>query len=91
MAIIAGIGIGYFYGAKYTPNRFGVINAGSNKLNYLLQIIQNSYVDTVDMNSLVEDAMPQIISELDPHSAYIAATRAPSSNSLWCDRDNPSP
>ncbi len=76
MAIIAGIGIGYFYGAKYTPNRFGVINAGSNKLNYLLQIIQNSYVDTVDMNSLVEDAMPQIISELDPHSAYIAASEA---------------
>jgi len=68
--------IGTFYANHFSGNRLSIINTGSNKLNYLLQIIDNNYVDTVDMSELVEDAMPQILSELDPHSAYIGAKNA---------------
>ena len=37
------------------------------------RIIDDQYVDTVNMGELVEDAMPQILGELDPHSSYIPA------------------
>ncbi|MBQ7495049.1 MAG: S41 family peptidase [Bacteroidaceae bacterium] len=76
LSVIAGIGIGTFYANHFSGNRLSIINTGSNKLNYLLQIIDNNYVDTVNMNDLVEEAMPQILSELDPHSSYIGASDA---------------
>ena len=76
MSIVLGILIGTFYANHFSGNRLSIINTGSNKLNYLLQLIDNNYVDTVDMASLVEDAMPEILSELDPHSSYIGAKDA---------------
>ena len=38
-----------------------------------MRIIDDQYVDTVDMADLIEEAMPQILGELDPHSSYIPA------------------
>ena len=76
VSMVAGIIIGTFYASHYSGNRLNIINTGSNKLNYLLQLIDNNYVDTVDMTSLVEDAIPQILMELDPHSTYISAGNA---------------
>lgn len=76
ICLIAGLLIGTFYANHFSGNRLNIINTGSNKLNYLLQIIDNNYVDTVNMGELVEEAMPQILSELDPHSAYISAKNA---------------
>ena len=69
MSIVLGILIGTFYANHFSGNRLSIINTGSNKLNYLLQLIDNNYVDTVDMASPVEDAMPGTPSELDPHSS----------------------
>ena len=76
LGVIGGILVGTFYANHFSGNRLRIINTGSNKLNYLLQLIDNNYVDTVDMQSLVEDAMPQILGELDPHSSYISANDA---------------
>lgn len=76
ISMVVGVIIGTFYASHYSGNRLNIINTGSNKLNYLLQLIDNNYVDTVDMASLVEDAIPQILMELDPHSTYISANNA---------------
>ena len=76
LSMIAGIVIGSFYTNHFASGKLSIINTSSNKINYLLQLIDNNYVDTVDMNKLVEDAMPQILSELDPHSCYIPASEA---------------
>lgn len=73
VSIIAGIVVGAFYSNHFSNNKLGIISTSSNKLNALLRIIDDQYVDTVDMEALVEDAMPQILGELDPHSSYIAA------------------
>ena len=62
-----------FYANHFSGNKLGIINTSSNKLNALLRIIDDQYVDTVNMGELVEDAMPQILGELDPHSSYIPA------------------
>ena len=73
ICLVAGILIGTFYTNHFSGNKFGIINTSSNKLNALLHIIDEQYVDTVNMFNLVEEAMPQILAELDPHSSYIPA------------------
>ena len=76
LCVVIGIVIGTFYANHFSGNRLNIINSGSNRLNNLLHIIDDQYVDTVNINDLVEKAIPQILSELDPHSAYISATDA---------------
>lgn len=81
VSIVAGILIGTFYAKRYEGNKLGIINSSSNKLTALLRIIDDQYVDTVDMAELVENAMPQILGELDPHSTYIPAKNLEEVNS----------
>ena len=75
VSIVTGIFIGTFYTNRFAENAPGAggIQPGTNKLNGLLRIVNDQYVDTVNMTALVEDAMPQILNELDPHSSYIPA------------------
>lgn len=73
LAAVVGILIGTFYANHFGGTRLSIINSGTNKLNNLLHIVDDQYVDTVDVNELVEKAMPTILSELDPHSVYISA------------------
>ena len=80
ISLIGGIIIGTFYANHFSGNRLSIINTGSNKINYLLQMIDNQYVDTVNMNTLVEQSMPKILSELDPHSSYISQDDAEEAN-----------
>lgn len=72
-SIVVGIVIGTFYTNHFSGNRLNIINSSSNKINDLLRIVDDQYVDSVDVIKLVEEAMPQILSELDPHSTYIPA------------------
>lgn len=65
ISVVAGILIGTFYAKHFAGNRLGIINGSSNKLNALLRIVDDQYVDTVNMTDLVEKAMPQILAELD--------------------------
>lgn len=73
VSVVIGILVGVFYSNHFAGNRLSIINTSSNKLNDLLRIVDNQYVDSVDMTDLVEKAMPQILAELDPHSMYISA------------------
>ncbi len=73
VCVVLGILVGTFYANHFSGNRLNIINSSGNKLNNLLHIIDDQYVDTVNINDLVEKAMPQILAELDPHSVYITA------------------
>ncbi len=73
ICMVIGILIGTFYANHFSGNRLNIINTESNRLNNLLHIIDDQYVDTVNVNDLVEKAIPQILAELDPHSVYISA------------------
>lgn len=81
ISVVVGILIGTFYAKHFAGNRLGIINGSSNKLNALLRIVDDQYVDTVNMTDLVEKAMPQILAELDPHSTYIPAQNLEEVNS----------
>ena len=76
ICVVIGIGIGSFFSNHFSGNRLNIINSGSNRLNNLLHIIDDQYVDAVNIDSLVDKAIPQILAELDPHSVYISAKDA---------------
>ena len=73
VCVVIGIMIGSFFSNHFSGNRLNIINSGSNRLNNLLHIIDDQYVDAVNIDSLVDKAIPLILSELDPHSVYISA------------------
>lgn len=78
ISTVIGMIIGSFFTNRFSGNRLNIINTSSNKLNDLMHIIDDQYVDTVSIAELVEMAMPEIMSELDPHSTYISAKEAKS-------------
>ena len=80
LCIVIGILIGNFFANHFSGNRLNIINSGSNRLNNLLHIIDDQYVDKVNIDSLVDQAIPQILAELDPHSVYISAKDVQSAN-----------
>ena len=74
---------GLFIGTQITGNRNTIIiNAGDdNKLNEVIDIIRTNYVDSTDIDSIIESSLPKIISELDPHSVYIPVKDVEETNS----------
>ena len=80
ISMVIGIALGTFTATRFGESKLNIISTGSNKINYLLQLIDYNYVDTVDVDSLVEAALPKIISELDPHSVYIPVKDVEASN-----------
>ena len=80
LCVVIGIVIGSFFSNHFSGNRLNIINSGSNRLNNLLHIIDDQYVDAVNIDSLVDKAIPQILSELDPHSVYISAKDVAAAN-----------
>ena len=76
LCVVGGIFVGTHYAYRFGDNTISIASNGSNKLNQLLQLIDQNYVDTVNLPELIENAMPQILNELDPHSSYIKANDA---------------
>ena len=52
-------------------NHFFAKNNSKNKLNKLIDFIDNEYVDTVNTDSIVNLTVDKILAQLDPHSVYI--------------------
>ena len=46
-------------------------NSHKNKLNELIDFIDNEYVDSVNTDSIVDLAIDNILQKLDPHSIYV--------------------
>jgi len=80
ISIIVGIIVGIFFAGRFSSNRLNIINSTSSKLTDLLYIIDDQYVDTINIQEIVEDAIPGILKELDPHSSYITAKDAKTAN-----------
>ncbi|MCD0475183.1 S41 family peptidase [Flavobacterium sp. EDS] len=52
-------------------DQFLAKNNSKNKLNKLIDFINNEYVDSVNTDSIVNLTVDNILSKLDPHSVYI--------------------
>lgn len=68
-----GIALGIFIGSMFA--KFGVTGkmGGTGKMDAVFNYVRDSYVDTVDMYELVEESLPHVLQQLDPHSEYISA------------------
>ena len=72
IAVVAGILIGRFYAGLQAENRF-IIVPKANKLENVLNYIEDEYVDDISKDQIVENTIPKILEDLDPHSQYIPA------------------
>ena len=75
LVLVSGVFIG-----RYIFSLPGAMNANSlmlyphqDKVETVLELIRDEYVDSIDMNELEEKVIPHIVENLDPHSVYIPA------------------
>ena len=73
VSVITGIAVGTFFTRRLLQPYLNLINMSTSKVGDLLHVVDGMYVDTVDVDQLVEEAMPLLLNELDPHSVYIPA------------------
>ncbi len=69
LTLIIGILIGNSY-SKLNDNSL-TLYPNTDKLNAVLSYIEEEYVDTISREELIEEAIPEILKKLDPHSIYI--------------------
>lgn len=67
LALSVGIVVGVFLNSHFR------LTPGQEKLGEILSLIHRDYVDEVDIDSLIEQSLPDLIANLDPHSNYIPA------------------
>ena len=66
LCVVIGVLVGTFYANHFSGNRLNIINSGSSRLSNLLHIIDDQYVDSVNIDELVEKALPQILPNSTP-------------------------
>jgi len=73
--LLAGFLIGTSVSSKAIAQRFfiqnGQLYSATGKADQLLQMIEQLYVDEVDVDSITDEVMQEFVERLDPHSAYI--------------------
>ena len=70
--VVGAMVIGIILG-NHLPGRHIIKNAGAQKLGEILELIDDEYVDRVNLDSLLDESIPAILANLDPHTAYIPA------------------
>jgi carboxyl-terminal processing protease len=71
IAIAVAVLVGIFFGLRF-PNDNKVAE-NDRKLNAILNLIAQDYVDTTNLNDLIELSIPEILGYLDPHTSYFTA------------------
>ncbi|MBR2359399.1 MAG: S41 family peptidase [Bacteroidaceae bacterium] len=72
-SLVTGIAVGTFFTRRLLTPYLNIINVSTNKVGDLFHIVDRMYVDSVNVDDMVEEVMPQVLKELDPHSMYIPA------------------
>ena len=73
VSVAAGILIGNLLNRNSQYSLGGMYPASTNKISTILNLIDNGYVDSVNTNSIIEQTIPEILKNLDPHTTYIPA------------------
>ncbi len=73
VTLAAGILIGNRLTRNAGPGSLSLSMTKSNKMDGILDLIKNAYVDSISTDTLVEKTIPQLLKNLDPHTSYIPA------------------
>lgn len=68
IAIAVSVVVGIFVGNRFTNQK--LYANYDRKLNMILNLIADDYVDTMKIGDLVELTIPEILKNLDPHTSY---------------------
>ena len=75
VGVALGVAIGVFVCQKANAQRIVYQNGSwhieQTKVDRLLYLMQNAYVDSLDIDSITDEVMGELVQKLDPHSAYI--------------------
>ena len=76
VCVLMGFMVGEAVSNKVNAQRFYIQNgqlmvAPSSKIEQTLQLLERAYVDSLDVDSLTDVALTELIEQLDPHSSYI--------------------
>lgn len=76
LCILVGFIIGNAVSNKVNAQHFYIRNgqlmmASSSKTEQMLQLMEQSYVDTLDIDSITDIVLDEMVKKLDPHSSYI--------------------
>lgn len=74
--------LGYIVGTSSTLSRIkeSLIIDDSNKMNEVLGVVNGMYVDELDIDSIIENCIPKVLTELDPHSVYVPIEEVETAN-----------
>lgn len=71
-ACLVGLILGKFcFSTTKDKVELSLFNGKPSKLQSVMNIIENRYVDILDIDSLTELSIPDVLSHLDPHSSYV--------------------
>ncbi|MFN5622027.1 MAG: S41 family peptidase [Flavobacteriales bacterium] len=73
LTLIAGMFIGTNLGDKNLLQVKPAVEQNANKLVSLIDFIEDNYVDSVNKQQLIEDAIASVLKNLDPHSYYMGS------------------
>lgn len=73
VSVVAGVLFGRLMPGNNSSHPPMTVKPRNNKIGNILNIVEAKYVDSVNRESIVEDAIPYILNKLDPHSVYIPA------------------
>ena len=71
LALAIALVTGIFFGSRFSNNN--KVAENDRKLNAILNLIATDYVDTTNLHDLIELSIPEILSNLDPHTSYFTA------------------
>jgi carboxyl-terminal processing protease len=76
VCLLLGFLIGNAVSNKVNAQRFYIQNGQlfqqpESKIDQLIQLMDQAYVDKIDVDSITDDVMMELVKRLDPHSAYI--------------------
>ena len=75
LGVALGIVIGFALSSKAQAQRIvyqnGQWTLEQTKVDRLLQLLENAYVDSLNMDSITDEVMTELVQKLDPHSSYI--------------------
>ncbi|MDE6548249.1 MAG: S41 family peptidase [Muribaculaceae bacterium] len=77
LVLALGLAGGVFIGKYLSVSR---VSPSEAKLRTILDLIENEYVDRIDVDSLLASVVPDLLAGLDPHSVYFTPEELKSTN-----------
>ena len=71
LGIVVGMALSQKANAQRIVYQNGQWHLEQTKVDRLLQLMENAYVDSLNIDSITDEAMTELVHKLDPHSAYI--------------------